>query len=88
MKTPYTIVNIDDGLIEIKSPDQPANERRFLKGKDIEETLGLYRPGDDIEVEMNGQILVAIHIAGTRNQLAAAFGGFTNPNRLITKPAR
>ena len=88
MKTTYTIVSIDDGQIEIKNPDQPATERRFLKGKDIEDILGLYRPGDAIEVEMNGVIVVAIHHAGTRNQLSAAFGGFTHPNRLITKPAR
>ena len=87
MKTPYIIVSIDDGQIEIKNPDQPATERRFLKGKDIEDTLGLYRPGDAIDVELNGPIVVAIHYNGTRNQLPAAFGGFTNPNRLITKPA-
>ena len=88
MKTPYTIVEIDDGMIEIFNINQPATERRFLKGKDIEEVLGLYRPGDIIDVEMGGQNIVAIHYNGVRNQLPAAFGGFTNPNRLITKPAR
>jgi hypothetical protein len=88
MKTPYVIISVDDGQIEIKNPDQPATERRFLKGKDIEDVLGLYRPGDAIDVELNGAIVVAIHHAGIRNQLPAVFGGFTYPNRLITKPAR
>lgn len=82
--TRFKITEVSDGKIGVADLDHPEDTRTmYLKGRDIEEVIDQYQVDDEIEVQLNEPTIVSITKDGETYRLPAAFGTFTQPNRLV-----